>query len=383
MPLDALVILDPVRPIVGSGPLLEIDGGDGDPVSVTPTGTAAHVQWNDLRLVCALSPPTDPLVGFAFLHAFIDVLTSYFGPNTSAATIRDNFDVVYELLAEALDAGHPLTTAPNALKDIVIPPSLLSSLLPTSTALPKPFSSPIPWRRAPPVRHSPNEIYFDVLESLDGVVSRSGHATKLITTGVLRANALLSGTPDCLLAFTNPDVITQPSFHPCVRLARWSANRSLSFVPPDGRFVLMDYELIAPPALPMTVKIHVSIEEGKAEITLTPRLSLESLLVSLPLGNVSGVRATGAPWSWDSQTRKLKWDIHSAPKNSRYVLNVTFTADKSVRPTHVLSTSFTVANVANGSTFSGLRVGKFSVSEEYTPYKGVRGHAEGKVEWRW
>ncbi len=55
----------------------------------------------------------------------------------------------------------------------------------------------------------------------------------------------------------------------------------------------------------------------------------------------------------------------------------------SVRPTHVLSTSFTVANVANGSTFSGLRVGKFSVSEDYTPYKGVRGRAEGKIEWRW
>lgn len=35
----------------------------------------------------------------------------------------------------------------------------------------------------------------------------------------------------------------QPVFHPCVRLARWREHGELSFVPPDGRFVLAGYEV--------------------------------------------------------------------------------------------------------------------------------------------
>ena len=38
----------------------------------------------------------DPLVGFAFLRTFIDILHDYFG-DLSAATLKDNFDVVYQV----------------------------------------------------------------------------------------------------------------------------------------------------------------------------------------------------------------------------------------------------------------------------------------------
>jgi len=38
----------------------------------------------------------DPLVGFAFMQTFIDILREYFG-TVSAATLRDNFDVVYQV----------------------------------------------------------------------------------------------------------------------------------------------------------------------------------------------------------------------------------------------------------------------------------------------
>jgi hypothetical protein len=53
----------------------------------------------------------------------------YFGEVT-APVLRDNFDIVHQLLEETLDAsGHPLTTAPNVLRDIVLPPSPISKIL--------------------------------------------------------------------------------------------------------------------------------------------------------------------------------------------------------------------------------------------------------------
>lgn len=88
-----------------------------------------------------------------------------------------------------------MTTEPNMLKDIVLPPTLVRKLLtaagvsgwvqapplkititdviPVSalTQTTAPFITPIPWRR-PNVRYSNNEIYFDIEESMDAIVDR-------------------------------------------------------------------------------------------------------------------------------------------------------------------------------------------------------------------
>ena len=86
-----------------------------------------------------------------------------------------------KLLEETLDAGgRPLTTSSNALRDIVLPPSLLTKLLSVAganinasfnTGTGGPFSSPIPWRKTN-VRHNANEIYFDMAEELNAIVNK-------------------------------------------------------------------------------------------------------------------------------------------------------------------------------------------------------------------
>jgi AP-3 complex subunit mu len=122
----------------------------------------------------------DPLYAFAFIRTFLDILIEYFGELT-APTLKDNFDIVHQLLEETLDAGgHPLTTSPNALRDIVLPPSLITKILSVtgvsglsgpSTSNMSAFSSPIPWRKAG-IRYNNNEVYFDIVETLDAVVNK-------------------------------------------------------------------------------------------------------------------------------------------------------------------------------------------------------------------
>ena len=83
-------------------------------------------------------------------------------------------------MEETLDAGgHPSTTSINALKDIVLPPSLLSKVLSVAGVSglanlgtsSHPFASPIPWRKAG-VRYNNNEIFFDMAEDLKAVVNK-------------------------------------------------------------------------------------------------------------------------------------------------------------------------------------------------------------------
>ncbi|KAH9175083.1 hypothetical protein EDB89DRAFT_2066865 [Lactarius sanguifluus] len=53
-------------------------------------------------------------------------------PSAQASGLRDNVDIVHQLLEETINAGgHPLTTSPrpNVLRDIVLPPFLINKIL--------------------------------------------------------------------------------------------------------------------------------------------------------------------------------------------------------------------------------------------------------------
>ncbi|KAJ3777443.1 Mu homology domain-containing protein [Lentinula raphanica] len=464
MGLDGIIILDNNgRPIIQSGfrssttvyPLLHIYAvnnalekaerpADVDPVLYIPNTTdvssaCCHVQAGDLRFLCPVSGDVDPLLAFAFLQTFIDILREYLG-TVSAATLRDNFDIVYQLFEETLDVGgHPLTTYPNALRDIVIPPSLMNKLLSvTGTnfnstinsgfgagAAAGPFSSPIPWRKTG-VRYNNNEIYFDIVEHLKAIVNKNGVTLSSNVHGKIEANAKLSGTPDCSLSFTNPQVLYDCALHPCIRLLRWNRDKVLSFVPPDGRFTLMDYTyssqspnspLPTSPnvALPFVIKPNIELEDsgGSFDVTLTSRYSthaLENVVAELHLGQGAGgircsvSRGSGgggfinaaesrnsgssggsnrASWSFDAQRMNLRWEIQIVPPSSSWSLHGSFvTANRAPRPSHAIRVCFDISS----HTYSALKVGQLKVTnakENYKPYKGVRGRSSGEVEWRW
>lgn len=79
----------------------------------------------------------------------------------------------------------------------------------------------------------------------------SGRLLSALVSGTIALTANISGVPDLLLSLTaagGQQALARkfelPVFHPCVRLARWRENPGeLSFVPPDGQFILAGYEV--------------------------------------------------------------------------------------------------------------------------------------------
>jgi AP-3 complex subunit mu len=100
------------------------------------------------------------------------------------------------------------------------------------------------------VRHTSNELYVDIIESLSIIIAPSGRLLSALISGTIAFTAKISGVPDLLLTLTTPGgqqainrKMELPVFHPCVRLARWKQRPGeVSFVPPDGRFILAGYE---------------------------------------------------------------------------------------------------------------------------------------------
>jgi AP-3 complex subunit mu len=187
-----------------------------------------------------------PLLVLEFLHRVHNIFTEYFGSPADESAIKENFSTVYQLLEEMVDYGWPLTTEPNALKAMVRPPSLMSKLLSTTSAvsdeLPSGTISNIPWRAAN-VHYSQNEIYMDIVEEVDAIVTASGAVVSRDVSGSIQCQSHLSGVPDLLLTFKDPTLIDDCSFHPCVRYARFEQDQVISFVPPDGNFELMRYRI--------------------------------------------------------------------------------------------------------------------------------------------
>ncbi|KAI0334884.1 clathrin adaptor mu subunit [Cubamyces sp. BRFM 1775] len=430
MAIDGLIILDNAgRVVAQSGfhsfpaayPLLHIDAlnnalanasrsDDVDPVLYVPginmdtPSACCHVKRGDLRYLCPVSGDVDPLYAFAFLQTFVDILHEYFG-HVSAETLKENFDVVYQLLEETLDAGgHPLTTSPNALRDIVLPPTLLHKVLSvagvsglaTSSANSHPFASPIPWRKAG-VRYNNNEIFFDVVETLDAIVNKNGTTAVSSVWGRVESNCKLSGTPDLLLTFSNASTLNDCSFHPCVRLQRWSRDKVLSFVPPDGKFKLMEYRYTPVSAsslnqvsVPFILRPTVKVEDhgGSIEVVLSSRLTtrtMENVFVELYLGEgatgASCLASHNASWSFNPRTLSLVWELKTVVPSASYTLRGSFTSSNEMpRPSRAFRVRFEIPQ----HNFSALKIEQLKLTgETYKPYKGMRGNSLGDIEWRW
>lgn len=101
------------------------------------------------------------------------------------------------------------------------------------------------------MRHTSNELYVDLVETLTVTLAPSGRPLAAFANGTIAFTSKISGVPDLLLNLSTPSgrqninsVMELPVFHPCVRLGRWKENPGeLSFIPPDGRFVLAGYEV--------------------------------------------------------------------------------------------------------------------------------------------
>ncbi|CAG8566061.1 9820_t:CDS:10 [Ambispora gerdemannii] len=352
-----------------------------------PKYQLVHVYRSGLTFLSPISNEVDPLMVLEFQHRIVDILIEYLG-EVSEATIKDNFDVVYQLLEEMMDYGYPLTTEPNALKEMIVPPTIINKVISqvagvtnVGNYIPNGALSSIPWRKAG-VKYTNNEIYFDIVEEIDAIVDSNGAIVSSETHGFIQANCRLSGMPDLTLSFLNPRVLDDCSFHPCVRYNKFENERVLSFVPPDGHFKLMSYRVNLPrnQILPINVKpqIHIGNTGGKFDISITIRntdgKSVEKVLLVFPLGkSVLNVNATCnlGSYMFDHVAKCIRWDLGKiTPKEKTPALSGNFTSSEQTPESgHTITLDFQI----NMYALSGLKVDSLKIyNEGYKPYKGVR-----------
>ena len=104
------------------------------------------------------------------------------------------------------------------------------------------------------IKYRKNEVFLDVIESVNLLSGAQGNVLRSEIVGVVKMRVYLSGMPELRLGL-NDKVLFESTgrgksksveledvkFHQCVRLSRFENDRTISFIPPDGEFELMSY----------------------------------------------------------------------------------------------------------------------------------------------
>jgi len=219
------------------------------PIIVTKDVTFAYIKHNNLYIVATCTKNANVTLILSFLHKAVGVFEDYF-KELNEESIRDNFVIMYELLDELMDFGYPQTTEGKILKQFITQESSKQHVI---AKPPMAVTNAVSWRHEGIV-HRKNEVFLDVVESVNLLVNANGSVLRSEIIGSVQMRVFLTGMPELRLGLNDKVLFDNASmksrravtmedvkFHQCVRLSRFESERTISFVPPDGAFELMSY----------------------------------------------------------------------------------------------------------------------------------------------
>ena len=244
---------------------------------------------------------------FEFLTKMIDIMQSYFGKITEE-NVKNNFVLIYELLDEILDFGYPQNSDTGVLKTFITQQGVRPITREEQANVTSAVTGQIGWRREG-IKYRRNELFLDVIESVNLLMSQQGQALSTHVAGRVVMKSYLSGMPECKFGIndkislenriknqsdpTNPNsnpitstssktivAIDDCQFHQCVKLSRFESDHSISFIPPDGEFELMRYRTTKDINLPFRVIPLVrEIGRTKMEVKIVVKSNFKPTLI--------------------------------------------------------------------------------------------------------
>ncbi|GAW83322.1 AP-1 complex subunit mu [Plasmodium gonderi] len=255
--------------------------------------TYCWIAYNNIYILAVTRKNSNATLIITFLYKLIQVLKDYFKV-LEEESIKDNFVITYELLDEMIDNGFPQLSEVKILREYI--KNKAHQLTVNNIKIPSAITNSVSWRNEG-IKYKKNEIFLDVIESLNIIISSNGTVLRSEILGCLKMKSYLSGMPELKLGLndkllfnknvnfsnnsstggggggsaatnshntlntangTNTSNITNVStttnrtklveledmkFHQCVRLSKFENDRTISFIPPDGIFNLMTYRL--------------------------------------------------------------------------------------------------------------------------------------------
>jgi AP-2 complex subunit mu-1 len=367
-----------------------------------------HILEGEILLLATTKSNTNPAMIINFLYSFVNICKSYF-QKFDEASIKNNFVLIYELLDEIMDYGYPQITDPNLLKKYITQGGFKSDfetnlkLVEAITAI----SGQVSWRQ-PNIIHKENEVWIDVIENTNLLLSKSGELIKSEVMGTISVRSNLSGWPECKFGMNDKLQLNQNSssnknnnnrgisiedirFHQCVRLSDFNRDRTITFIPPDGIFDLMTYRVSENVIIPFKIFCNIietpfpdnkaipqSIDLDLSVKALFDKLYFaENVVVKIPIPkNATNVKTNSSlgKAKYESDKGAIIWRIKKifGDKDCKLKCEIQLLSVKDPQPWSKapISMEFNIPMF----TSTGLRVRYLKITDKsgYVPHKWIR-----------
>lgn len=375
-----------------------------------------HVKVVGLLFVATTRSNVSPSLVLELLQRIARVTKDYLGI-LNEDSLRKNFVLVYELLDEVIDFGYVQTTSTEVLKasvfnePILIDAARLPALGPASIFMQGTKRMPGTAVTKSVVANEPGgrkreEIFVDIIEKISVTFSSSGYILTSEIDGTIQMKSYLTGNPEIRLAL-NEDLnigrgdyggssgsgavmLDDCNFHESVHLDSFEVDRTLSLVPPDGEFPVMNYRITQEFKPPF--RINTLIEEAgslKAEVILkiraefSPSITANTIAVQMPLPTYTTrvsfelePGAVGQNTDFKESSKRLEWSLKKIVGGSEHTLRAKLTFSQEshgniTKEAGPVSMTFTIP-MYNASRLQVKYLQIAKKSKTYNPYRWVR-----------
>eukprot|EP00213_Chloropicon_mariensis_P004893 CAMPEP_0197483090 /NCGR_PEP_ID=MMETSP1309-20131121/56696_1 /TAXON_ID=464262 /ORGANISM="Genus nov. species nov., Strain RCC998" /LENGTH=426 /DNA_ID=CAMNT_0043025679 /DNA_START=435 /DNA_END=1715 /DNA_ORIENTATION=+ len=320
------------------------DAGKASPIIQDEGVTYLYLQHSNVYLLAVTKSNVNAASTVYFLHKLIDVFTKYF-EQLEEESVRDNFVTVYELLDEMMDFGYPQFTEANILQEFIKTEAQKMDVV--ERKAPMAVTNAVSWR-SEGIKYKKNEVFLDVVESVNLLVNANGGVVRSEIMGALKMRTYLTGMPECKLGLNDRVLLESQGklgkgksveledmkFHQCVRLARFENDRTISFVPPDGAFDLMTYRIGShvKPLIWIECTSNSSSASRveflvKARSQFKERSAATNVEISIPVASDATapvVKASQGSADYAPEKEALVWKIKNFPGGKEFMLRAKF-----------------------------------------------------------
>lgn len=329
--------------------------GTQAPVKRIENCSFLYTRHFNMYFVALTRSNVNPALVFEYIFQFIRILKAYLGDEFDENSMRNNMTLIYELMDETMDFGYPQNCAVDVLRLYINLGNVRPQDEPEPSQLTSQITGAIDWRREG-IRHKKNEVYIDVLESVNLLLSSTGSILRNEVTGQVQMNTKLTGMPECKFGLNDKLVIEQETnqnrrngveiddctFHRCVRLGKFDADRTITFIPPDGEFELMRYRVTDNINLPFRVIPAVQEETGQNRVSMnlkvianfSEKLFATHVVIKIPVPKNTAkakIKNSFGRAKYEPEQQAIVWRVKRFPGKHECLLQATIDLIPTVR----------------------------------------------------
>eukprot|EP00815_Leptocylindrus_aporus_P009755 CAMPEP_0116069648 /NCGR_PEP_ID=MMETSP0322-20121206/12443_1 /TAXON_ID=163516 /ORGANISM="Leptocylindrus danicus var. apora, Strain B651" /LENGTH=372 /DNA_ID=CAMNT_0003557113 /DNA_START=216 /DNA_END=1331 /DNA_ORIENTATION=- len=313
-------------------------GSQVGPVKRIENCSFLYTRHTNMYFVALTRSNVNPALVFEYLFQKIKILKAYLGEEFDENSMRNNMTLIYELMDETMDFGYPQNCAVDVLRLYINLGAVKAVQEQETSELTSQITGAIDWRREG-IKHRRNEVYIDVLESVSLLLSQNGSILRNEVTGQVQMNTKLSGMPECKFGLNDKLVIDRDNynngnrkrgveiddctFHRCVRLGKFDADRTITFIPPDGEFELMRYRVTDNINLPFRVLPAIQ-EHGTTKVSInlkvianfSDKLFSTSVIIRIPVPRNTSkakIKVSLGRAKYEPEQQSIVWRIRRFP----------------------------------------------------------------------